>query len=181
MILSELPGAVLTAGIPLFLLAFVLVCWALHRQWLVGDNVGDIQGSIEALGKTQKDKKLRKTMDPALGKWFRFGGGFYGLVALYTWLLIETEDIANFVVELGSVIFDFEPGAIFGLVIALAIESIVNFFMAIAWPAHWLGESRNAWVLFPVAYAGYWLGINSAQIAWKRGWVQRVAAYFESA
>ena len=110
-------------------------------------------------------------MDPALGKWFRFGGGFYGLVALYTWLLIEWEDVANFLQQLGGILFNLSPGALIGLLIELFVESLMNFVLALAWPAYWLAHSRDAWIMLFVAYAGYWLGIKAAQYAWQRGWV----------
>jgi hypothetical protein len=172
MTLHNILATIFTAGLPLFLLSFALVSLALHRDWLAGETVQEIQDSIDALGKAQKDKNERRKMDPALGKWFSFGGGFYGLVALYTWLQIEWEDVANFLQGLGGVLFDMDPGAVFGLVIELFVESIMNFVTAIGWPAYWLAESRSAWIMLFAAYAGYWLGIKAAQYAWQRGWTR---------
>ncbi len=167
-------NAVVTAGLPLFLLSFVLVAWALYRGRLEGMTVSELQGSIEALGKAQKKRKRRDEMDPALNKWLRFGGGFYGLVALYTWLLIEWEDLANFFRGFWHVAFSLDPGGLIRLAIDLFVESLMNFVVAIAWPAYWLQKSRDAWILLFVAYAGYWLGIKAAQYAWREGWVTKV-------
>ncbi len=171
MTLKTIFSALFTAGLPLFVMAFVLVALAFHRGWLVGDSVQEIRGSIEALGKKQKGRKGRRQFDPAMSQWFRFGGGFYGLVALYTWLLIEWADVADFLSDLGGIFFSFDPGAVFELALALFIESVMNFGLAIAWPAYWLAESRGNWLLFFAAYGGYWLGIKAAHIAWRRGWV----------
>ncbi len=174
-VMDVLP-ALFTAGLPLFFLAFSLVSWALYRGWLAGDSVEELQGSMEALGKAQKNKESRQKMDPALGKWYRFGGGFYGLVALYTWILIEWEDIANFLSGLAQIAFNMDPGALIALVIELIIESLVNFVLAIAWPAYWLAESGSNWITLLVAYGGYWLGIKAAQYAWRDGLMEKAIA-----
>ncbi len=176
MIFSNFAPALLTAGVPLFLLSFALVTWALYQGRLTGRSVKEVQGSIESLSKAQKNNKDKSTIDPALAKWFRFGGGFYGSVALYTWLLIEWDDAASFLLGIGDILFDFSVAAVISLVIEFFVESLVNFVVAIAWPAYWLAESRDAWVMLFVAYAGYWLGINVAQYAWHRGWVTHVVS-----
>lgn len=177
---TEILAALLTAGLPLFLLSLALVSWALHHGWLAGETVKELQLSLEALAKSRKDKNNRQKIDAPLVKWLRFGGGFYGLVALYTWLLIEWEDVAEFLQGLADIVLNVDAGGLVGLLIALFVESMMNFVTAIAWPAYWLGESRDAWILLLVAYAGYWLGIKAALYAWRRGWVScvidRVAA-----
>lgn len=165
-------SALLTAGLPLYLLSFALVSLALHRGWLAGASVKELQDSIDALGKAQKDKKNRERVNPALGKWFSFGGGFYGLVALYTWLLIEWDDAANFLQGLASVIINLDPNALLGLVLELLIESLINFGLAIGWPGYWMAASGNQLFMFVAAYAGYWLGIKTAQHGRQHGWVR---------
>lgn len=174
MTLTELLAALLTAGLPLFLLSLALVSWALHQGWLAGETVKELQLSLEALAKTQKDKHNSQRIDAPLVKWFRFGGGFYGLVALYTWLLVEWEDVADFLGGLADIVVNIDAGGLVGLLIELFIESMMNFVTAIAWPAYWLGQSRGAWVMLFVAYAGYWLGIKAALYGWRRGWVSNV-------
>ncbi len=172
--------AVFVAGLPLFLLSFALVAWALHRGWLEGETVREIQVSIKALEKAQKDKKRRRRMDPALGKWFSFGGGFYGLVAVYTLLLIEWADMVTFMRGLGGIVIDLHLSALIRLVVELIVNSIMNFVQAIGWPVYWLSQSRSAWILLFVAYAGYWTGMKTAHYAWRRGWVAAVEARITS-
>lgn len=163
MTLSAVLKALLIGGLPLFLLTLAVVSWALHTRRLSGESVKALQASMQALGKAQKDKKQRQDMDPVMDKWLKFGGGFYGLVALYTWLLIEWEDVASFARGLWDIAFSLNLGAVIGLVIELFIESIMNFVMAIAWPAYWLSHDRNPWLLLAAAYGGYWLGIKVAR------------------
>lgn len=176
MIVVDIFSALLTAGLPLFLLSFALVSLALHRERLAGGSVKELQGNIQALGKSQKDKRTRREINPALSKWFSFGGGFYGLVALYTWLLIESDEAADFLRGLGGVVINLDPGALFGLVLELLIESLINFLLAIGWPVYWQAESDNALLLLTAAYAGYWLGIKAAQHGRQNGWTRDALA-----
>ena len=159
---SALFNALLTAGLPLFLLTFVVVTWALHAGRLSGGTVRTVQDSMRALGASQKDRKTREKVDPVTHQWLRFGGGFYGLVALYTWLLIEWDDLASFFTGIWRLVFRLDLGAVIGLAVNLFIESIMNFVVAIAWPAYWLAEYRQPWLLLLAAYGGYWLGIEAA-------------------
>jgi len=160
------------AGLPLFALAFLLVSWALHRGHVQGESFDDLRKNLEALAAASGKKKdaeaddaeppVRKP-DPALEKWFRFGGNFYGLVALYTWLRIELPDVGEFLGDVASALLSFDMGAVISLAIQLFIESLMNFIAAVTWPVHWLGKAQPAWLWLVVAYAGYWLGIRAAQ------------------
>jgi len=153
-------------GLPLFVLSFALIGWALYRGRVEGETLKDLQLSMDALGKQQKDEKTRQKIDPALGKWYSFGGGFYGLVALYTWLLIEIDDVADFISDLGALVFQLD----IGVLISFFIQSLMNFVWAIAWPVYWLRAADNPWIWFIVAYGGYWLGIQAAQRVAKKRW-----------
>ncbi len=167
MSVSSLFNAIVVGGLPLFVLSFALVSWALHTRRLSGGTVKALQESMKALGTAQKDKKQRQKIDPVMDKWLRFGGGFYGLVALYTWILIELGDVANFLSGLWDVLISLKPGAIIGLLLELFIESIMNFVAAIAWPAYWLAESRHPFLLLVAAYVGYWFGIKAARMLFR--------------
>ena len=162
MSLSTLLYALVTAGLPLFLLTFAVVTWALHAGRLSGGTVRAVQESMRALGDAQKDRKTREKVDPVTHQWLRFGGGFYGLVALYTWVLIEWDEVASFLSGVWRLVFRLELGAVIHLAVNLFIESIMNFVVAIAWPAYWLSDYREPWLLLVAAYGGYWLGIQAA-------------------
>jgi hypothetical protein len=113
----------------------------------------------------------REKLDPVLEKWFSFGGGFYGLVALYTWLVVEWNEVWDFLVDLPGIVFSFDIGSLISLVINFFIESLMNFITAIAWPMYWLGVADNPWVWIVVAYGGYWLGIKAAQHVTGKRWL----------
>ncbi len=167
MSLSAILHALLVGGMPLFSLTFAVVYWALHTQRLSGGTVKALQESMKALGSEQKDKKRRQTVDPVTHQWLRFGGGFYGLVALYTWLLIQWDDVVTFFAGIWDVVFRFDLGSVIALFVELFIESIMNFVAAIAWPVYWLAEDRNPWLLLVAAYAGYWFGIKVARTLYR--------------
>jgi hypothetical protein len=162
--------AVTVVGLPLFGLSFALVWWALYRGRVEGETVEDLQRSLADFGKQQKDKEKRQKIDPALGKWFSFGGGFYGLVALYTWILMEWSDVGSFVRAFIEFDLHLRIDELIQWAIRLFINSIMNFVWAIVWPVYWLQKANNPWIWFAVAYAGYWLGIQSAQRAAGKRW-----------
>ena len=88
-----------------------------------------------------------------------FGSGFYGLAVLWTLLVIEVLEGLKFV-------FNF-PGfeALFGdglipFFVELGMNQLGNLISAFVWFGYWDG-SVFIWV--PVAYAGYWLGIEAAR------------------
>lgn len=168
--LVDLLMAVLKVGLPLLALTTVLVGWALRSGTLRGDTVSDVQRDIESLGKRRSDKKDPQKLNPVHEKWFTFGGGFYGLVAFYTWLLIEWADVADFLGGLGRIVVRVDIGGLISLLINLLIESIMNFVAAIAWPVYWIGEAERPWLWVLTAYAGYWGGIKLAQRITGRRW-----------
>jgi len=103
--------------------------------------------------------KEQKKFDPLHSKWMKFGGGFYGVVAFLTYVVIELADVRDFLVKLPNL---FEHGLV-NLLVQFFIESLKNFITAISWPIYWLDRiDSEQWLWFIGAYAGYWLGSNAA-------------------
>ena len=102
-------------------------------------------------------------MNPVHNKWLAFGGGFYGVVGLLTYLVVELGEISDFITGFDGFLSFFSNISL-GLFIGLFIDSIVNFVVAIAWPAYWLSDinSDYIWMWFVAAYAGYWAGTRFA-------------------
>ena len=169
--------ALFVVGLPLFLLSLGMVWWALHKGTIEGNNVKDLQKDIDALPKRQKDKEKKEKLNPVHEKWMSFGGGFYGLVALYTWLIIEWGEVKDLIGGLGDLIFRLD----LGVLITFFIESLMNFITAIAWPWYWLRSiDSDPWVWIIVAYGGYWAGIQVAQKAAGRSWEGSPADFVRS-
>ncbi|MEE4173160.1 MAG: hypothetical protein V2I57_02805 [Xanthomonadales bacterium] len=132
------------------------------------DDLSAMEGDLDP--DLEPDGESGEKLDPVLEKWFSFGGGFYGLVAFYTWIIIEWDEVWGFVSDLPGIVFSFDIGALISLAINFFIESLMNFITAIAWPIYWLGVAGNPWLWIGVAYGGYWLGIKAAQQASGKRW-----------
>ena len=103
-------------------------------------------------------------MHPVQRKWLKFGGGFYGIVAMYTYLLVEWQEIAAFISGFGG-FGAFIRNLGIDVIIRMFIEGLKNFITAISWPVYWMHEfgSGRIWLWLCVTYAGYWLGMRLAQ------------------
>jgi len=181
----EILRALLLAGIPVAVTSYLLIWWALKNQYLQGaTNFKDVKSHFKGLRKAKsrkkkEEKKRRKKgegavelepgqqelhkMNPVHNKWLSFGGGFYGVVALLTYAVVELGEIRDFFTQfdgLSSLISDITVE----LFIGFFINSFINFIVAIAWPIYWLSDIRSdyIWTWFVAAYAGYWAGIRFA-------------------
>ncbi len=159
--LYEFVEALIRAGLPVALLSFVLVYWSLHRGHLT--ETSSMKALKQELKQLRKNKKERaKTGDPLHNKWMKFGGGFYGVIAILTLIVIEWSDVKQLSLNGLQAIID-DIGI--GLVIDLVIESFKNFITAMIWPLYWMDEidTNRIWLWFIAAYAGYSGGTNLAR------------------
>ena len=177
--LIEIFWALLMAGLPIAIFTLAIVWWALeggHFKELADSK--SLEDEIKAFSKNlKKDKKKNKAkgkktqakQHPLLSKWSSFGGGFYGIVAFFTYIVVEVREIITTIINFGGFI-EFLKQLDFGLVIEMFINAIMNFVVAIAWPWYWLKQidSEQVWVWFVVAYLGYRAGLRAAQILKQR-------------
>lgn len=170
--IPEVLTAVLKAGIPIGIAAYLLVWWALRNGYLnETGSVRDIQKEVKRLA---KDKESKLKSDPVHRKWLSMGGGFYGVVAVLTWLFVELNEILEFITSFDGVSGLMENFSI-SMLINLFIEAIKNSFLALAWPIYWLSDIPGdyIWAWFLIAYAGYWVGSQLALRHWRAGAVNR--------
>jgi len=184
-VIQEFIIAVFKAGLPVALVSYALVWWALKKNYLDGAaSVEEVEKGMMLLkkdkpGRKKKGGKTEKAVDPEPGsaeaasrdrklhpahnKWLAFGGGFYGVVGLLTYAVVELGEIRDFFVQ-----FDGLAGLIsqisLDLVIGFFIDAFMNFVIAIAWPIYWISDfsGQHVWIWFAVAYGGYWLGARYA-------------------
>jgi uncharacterized membrane protein YqjE len=181
----ELFRALFMAGIPVAVTSYLLIWWALKNQYLQGAaNLKDLELHFKGVSKARsrkkkEEKRQRKEgggvvkaepgqqeehkMNPVHNKWLSFGGGFYGVVGLLTYAVVELGEIRDFITQLdgfSSLISDIT----LELFIGFFINSITNFVVAIAWPVYWLSDipSDYIWMWFVAAYVGYWAGTRFA-------------------
>ena len=154
------------AGVPLFILSFLLVFWAIKHEYISADDKkADLRGFKKEYNKDKSAHKVNRIHR----KWLFFGGGFYGLMALVTYVHVEAIEIYDFF--LGYTTFaDFIDQVSISAVISLIIESFLNlipaFIWFLYWPKHIVMQNGLYWLI--AAYIGYQLGTNFAK--W---WVKR--------
>lgn len=122
-------------------------------------------------------KKIKKELKKAplsvqnivMSKWVAFGGGFYGVMALLTYLVVEFYEVVDFLTSeetMWATITSLGVNDVF----AFFINSLMNFVTAIAWPFYWLRNIHgySAWIWFVVVYVGYLAGQTLAQYQYKK-------------
>lgn len=184
--LLEILRAVFKAGIPVALASYALVWWTLRHGYLGSVNsLKEVERGFSRLSKEKKSKArdYKKALKAAKGvagtgvekppgtprlnpvheKWLKFGGGFYGVVGLLTYAVVELRELRDFFLGFGNLPAFFEHLG-FDMLIGIIVGAVKNFVAAIAWPAYWLSgiQSNYVWIWFIVAYAAYWAGARLA-------------------
>lgn len=181
----ELIRALFVAGVPVALASYALVWWSLRQGYLdPADSVRGLEKGMKLRSKERRqDRKQRKQAkksgkaeviaaaeraslhraDPVHKKWLAFGGGFYGVVGLLTYAVVEFGELREFFQSfesLSALLARFG----FDMLVNLLVGALVNFVVAIAWPVYWMTEmSMNyVWIWFGAAYVGYWAGVRLA-------------------
>ena len=157
--------AIIELGLPLALLSWLIfmrlfVSGELDRQ---SDRKGIERGvkKIKASFKNEKKKSFaeKSKTDLVFEKWMYFGSGFYGLAALWTFLVIELSELIDFVFNFPGLDVLFGDGLI-SFLFNVGMNQLGNLISAFVWFSYWDG-SMLIWVL--VAYAGYHAGIEAAR------------------
>jgi len=116
----------------------------------------------------QKDKKAIKAARQDLkkqpwswhqilmGKWMEFGGGFYGVIAVLTYVVVESREVYDFLTSEETIMSTIAALGV-GDVVQFFINSLMNFITAITWPVYWMSKTTyfSTWIWFLVVYAGY--------------------------
>lgn len=167
--IGEIFEALFKAALPLGILSYFLFHWS-----LTSGRLGNITGRLALKNELKRMKREAKvarkagqkhaSANPLHNKWLKFGGGFYGVVALWTFVVIELQEIYDFLTGFAGLEGIFDRLGL-DLVIGFFVNSLINFIKAIAWPGYWgeaLGDSNVLlWLL--VGYAGYWAGMRVAR------------------
>ncbi|MDX1461050.1 MAG: hypothetical protein R3348_08340 [Xanthomonadales bacterium] len=153
-------------ALPVGVLSFAMVWWLLNKGILTETGgIKALRKEIDGMSKRRKELgREAPKVSPVHSKWLKFGGGFYGTVALYTYGLIEFQEIRDTIAGFGG-IPPFLEALDVRLIIRMFIEAVMNFVSAITWPVYWMKEfgSRQMWIWFLIAYGAYWLGMRLAQ------------------
>ncbi len=123
-------------GLPVGALTYLMIGYAQYTGAL-GD-FSDRKSRSEALKgfkKSTKDSKAKPNL--FMRRWLFFGGGFYGMMAVFTYIVLEAQDIWTFLVFLmDPANWTFE--ITIRLLVKLLINTIMNFVDAALWFTTWL-------------------------------------------
>ena len=160
----DLVKAIFYAGLPVQIFTFLMVYYAYHKGYLASGIA--IQDDFK--DKKNLDKKLSKTNKKNLlflhSKWVTFGGGFYGLVSLLTFIYIELEQTLQFLIN-ATGLQSFIDLLTFSAILGMIIDSFINMLTALLWFSYWpkVFDMDNIAIWFIATYIGYRLGANLAQ------------------
>ena len=164
----EIIEAVLKAALPLGVLSYFLFHWSLKAGRLEGiSGQKAFKAEMKAMKKSAKKKKTRSG-NPIHNKWMKFGGGFYGLVGMWTFLVIEALEVYDFATGyqgMDGLMNTLNTTSFTGLAVEFLVNSIKNFITAIVWPGYCpdVLDSERIWLWLIAAYAGYWIGMKIAR------------------
>jgi hypothetical protein len=153
-------SAVFKLGLPMLVLSWLLFSW-LYRKGKLEIKAGNKETavSLKAMKKESKAKG-QGGQNYLYDKWMWFGSGFYGLAALWTFMVIEVIDLANFIFNFPGFASLFAEGIINTLV-TLFLNQLGNILSAFIWFNYWSDGSPIIWLL--VAYLSYLGGIELAK------------------
>ncbi len=142
-------------GAPIALLTWYLFSRLYDRGQL--DVLEDPKASFKAL-KERTRKEGNTDENIVQRRWMKFGGGYYGLTALWTLVVIEVVDFIQFVVGFPGFAALFADGVI-AFIIGVLINQLKNIIAAFIWFGYW----DDVLVCIAVSYIGYLLGMTAAQ------------------
>ena len=165
--LIEVFWALLMVGIPIGVFTLGIVWWALQRGHFQETlDIKALEREIKAMSKSSKKNKKEDSPDlhPVQKQWAKFGGGFYGIVALFTYVVVEVTEIITMIINFGGFIAFLRQLGV-DVIINMLVEALTNFITAMVWPLYWMRriDTDQTWVWFVMAYVGYWLGLKLAQ------------------
>ena len=161
--LLDIIKSIFYVGLPLALFSFLMVYYAYHRGYLLPEHT--IKTAFDKKNKNRAlSKQNKKELQFLYSKWVSFGGGFYGLVSLLTFIYIELEQVFQFLLTVTG-IQSFIDLLTIGTLINMIVESFINMITALLWFGYWpdIFDIGNGFIWILSSYGGYQLGAHLAQ------------------
>ena len=148
-----------TLGVPVGFMSWLVF------SWLYADNKLDLEAERKTIAANLKQMKKssrseQKDLNYMHRKWMWFGGGFYGLAALWTFFIVEVMDFLRFASNFPGFAKLFENG-IANMVVNLISNQVGNIVNAFVWFNYWSDKSIVITAL--IAYLGYLAGVQLAK------------------
>jgi hypothetical protein len=175
MLIVELFLATFQLGLPVLLFSW----WMMSRLYAAG-HLSREQPSKELKSNLKSLKKSWKKDGTKAGylekRWMKFGGGFYGLTALLTFVWIEASEAVYFIFHFPGLAVLLENGII-NLLVDTLVNQIKNFVAAIVWVTYWPTNNSYIGIWIAVPYASYFTGLKLACLD-LQSWQDRLKSKF---
>jgi hypothetical protein len=157
----SLVQSIVFLGLPVLLISWFLF----HRLYTTGRLDRDARGKdLETRLKQLKEQANEERSDLLQSQLMKFGGGFYGVTALWTLIVIELGDFVRFASNLTEELARIFDGGIVSLLISVVANQFTNFISAILWFGFWPDRIEGSVILaVAAAYSGYLLGLGLAR------------------
>lgn len=163
-LISESFEALFIAGIPVFIFSFLMVYFSYKKGYLSTDVSIKNAFNKDEKSSSKLSKENKKNLQFIYSKWVTFGGGFYGLIAVLTFFIIEILQILNFWLNVSSW-KDITDLLSISTIFSMLADFIVNMISAAIWFTYWPNKLQSShfilWIL--VAYLCYRFGAHSAK------------------
>ncbi len=154
--------ALVFAGFPVALFSYYLVKLTRGKTILKSNNATELKKELKEITLEHKEEEsyfvriLRK-------KFIKFGGGFYGILALMTYLHVEFIQVVDFLKNFTS-FADFIDSIGFKMLLNFFIEAIMNLVVAFTWPLYWIKilPIGSLWVWLSVTFLSHWFATKYA-------------------
>jgi hypothetical protein len=160
--LFELLRATFELGLPVLGLSWLLFYRLYSRGELARDaDRKTIDANLKEIKKAEKESE--EPSDSVLhGKWMKFGGGFYGVVATWTLLVIEVSGIVSVIAHPSSLEAMFHKGPV-DFIVNQVTNQVSTFVQAAVWFNWWPERGHGPAVWFAIAYVAYVAGFKIAR------------------
>lgn len=158
----DLLRAIFELGLPVAALSWLLF----YRLYGRGELARDADHKTIDAGLKQIKKIVKKSREPSdsvlYAKWMRFGGGFYGVAALWTLLTIEASSVVSVIAHPSILEAMFHDGPT-DFIVKQVTGQISTFVQALLWFTWWPEKGHGPVFWIVVAYVAYLAGLNLAR------------------
>ena len=160
----DIVKALAFVGVPLGLFTFLMVYYAYYKGYLSPKHTINMAFEGKKNPNSNFHKKNKKSLLFLHTKWVSFGGGFYGLVALLTFIYIELKQVMEFLLNATGIQYFIDFVSLNSL-IAMIVDSFINMVKAAIWFTYWpkIFDMNNIFIWGLVAYLSYRIGAKFAQ------------------
>lgn len=158
----------LTLALPVALFSYLVIGYILAHGFI--ESFDDAKALKESLKQAKANHKKASKKNYLLKKWFQFGGGFYGLVAVYTYAWIEFWEMIGLIVKFSDP-DNWTFNITINLLVGFVINAIKNLVYAAIWFSYW-PETANPFevlVWVAAAYIAYRGAVIFARDHYKTG------------